>query len=214
MASERNRILNLIDYLETLNIEINWGKNKAQGNKGFFRVKSNQYRIDISKDLSDTEALRVLVHEFAHYIHYKNDKTLKALDFLNTKIDDNITEELISITVDSIPKETIEPLFNMQKELINNIKKIKSQNNSFLTKFELSSKQKILNRINAKISRINRYYNSTTELFARSMEKFILETNDFKNKAPALYKIYSEYITKDIILLNFINNVKIKLEEL
>lgn len=210
MASERNRILNLINYLESLDIKTNWGKNKAQGNKGFFRVKSNQYRIDISKNLSDSEALRVLVHEFAHYIHFKNDKTLKTLDFLNIKINDDITEELISITVDSIPKETIEPLFKLKNELKNSIKEIQSNKSNFITNIELNSKQKILNRINAKISRINRYYNSPTELFARSMEKFILEPEDFKKSAPLLHKIYSDYINRDIILLNFINNAKIK----
>ena len=32
-------------------------------------------------ELSDEEVLSVLLHEFAHYVHYKHDKKLKSLDF-------------------------------------------------------------------------------------------------------------------------------------
>ena len=39
MVSTRNRILNLVDYIESTGIVVNIGKNKAQGNKGFFKDK-------------------------------------------------------------------------------------------------------------------------------------------------------------------------------
>lgn len=207
MASERDRILNLINYIESLGLEVNCGKNKARGNKGFFRVKSDDYRIDISKNLDEKETLRVLVHEFSHYIHYVNDKSLKTLNFLNTDIDDILMEELISVTVDSVPKETVRPLFEMQMALKKSIAELGCPSFNLYKQAELKMKKRMLNSINSKISRINRYYNSTTELFARSMEKFILEKDKFQMIAPNLFRIYTEYANKNSQLLNFIKNV-------
>ena len=86
------------------------------------------------------------MHEFAHYVHYTYDKTLKSLDFIIDE-NDELTEELIKLTVDSI---------------------------------------------NSKISRLNRYYNSPTELFARSMEAYILNREVFLKKAPNLAKHYNQ----------------------
>ena len=77
MACERNRIVELIDYLSSLGIDVNIAKNKARGNKGFFRVKEEKFRIDIAKGLSDDAVLSVLIHESAHFIHYQYDKKLK-----------------------------------------------------------------------------------------------------------------------------------------
>lgn len=202
MVSDRDRILKLREYLESLGLVVNLGRNKARGNKGFFAVKSEKFRIDLSKDLSDAEALRVLVHEFSHYIHYKNDKTLKSLNFLNAEIDDVLMEELISTTVDLIPKETIKPLFDLRETLKKEIKTKQNQKFSLFMQFELQSSQKKLYRINRKISKINRYYNSMTELFARSMEEFLLKTEAFKLKAPNLYLLYSDFLKSDEVLSN------------
>ena len=44
-----------------------------------------------------------------------------------------------------------------------------------------------MKRINSKISKLNRYYNSKTELFARAIELYISDKDTFKNKAPILY---------------------------
>ena len=83
MASERNRILNLIEYIQSYGITVNIGKNKAQVNKGFFKVTNKEkYRIDIAKGLDEISILSCLVHEFSHFIHYKYDNTLKNLDFI------------------------------------------------------------------------------------------------------------------------------------
>lgn len=204
MVSERDRILKLSEYVESLGLVVNIGKNKARGNKGFFTVKSEKFRIDLSKDLSDAEALRVLVHEFSHYIHYKNDMTLKSLKFLNAEIDNVLMEELISITVNLIPKETVKPLFDLRETLKKEIKTLQNQKSSMFMQFELQSRQKKLNSINRKISKINRYYNSITELFARSMECFMLKTEEFKLQAPNLHKVYLNYVKTDSEISNFI----------
>ncbi len=117
MADKRNRILDLVKYLNSLGIVVNVGKNKARGNKGVFINTPKSYRIDVSGKLTEDEILSVLVHEFAHYIHYTYDKSLKSLEFVFSPFDDEILEELISVTVQQIPKDYAESLF-CQKELI------------------------------------------------------------------------------------------------
>lgn len=200
MAGERNRILNIIDFLESCGIEVNAGKNKARGNKGFFRAKGGSFRIDIAKGLSDDAVLRTFVHEFAHFVHYKYDKTLKSLDFIFENFNDEILEELIELTVDSIPKETISPLFAAKESF-------KKEVNS-LNPMQRKYGQIMLRRINSKISRLNRYYNSPTELFARSMEMYVMNSAKMSEKAPCIKKIYDEVINtnKLPILTLFIKN--------
>ena len=206
MVSERNRILELVNYIESLGITVNCAKNKARGNKGFFKVKAEKFRIDIAQGLSDEEILRVLVHEFSHYIHYKNDKTLKSLNFILPTIDNLLLEELITLTVDAIPKETIEPLFKMHERLEKEVNSIKKDKNSFVMYLELQSKERLLKSVKTKMQRVNRYYNSKTELFARSMEQFILNVENFRLRAPNLYNLYSEFVEtkKDLELNNFL----------
>lgn len=128
MVSERDRILELVNYIESLGVEVNIGKNKARGNKGIFLSKSGQYRIDISKQTDNT--LPTLLHEFAHYIHLKNDSSLKSLDFIFPLISEEEEEELIKVTVDSIPSDYANSLYDMKQhyEQLNkiNLSKIKA----------------------------------------------------------------------------------------
>lgn len=117
MACERDCIIRFIDYIESLGIEINLGKNKARGNKGFFKARGVNYRIDVSKGLSDEEKLKVLVHEFVHYVHFTHDRTLKSAEFLFGEDTESYEEDLIKLTVESIPKSTAEPLFAKKSRL-------------------------------------------------------------------------------------------------
>ena len=250
MASERNRILKIVEYLNSCGIEVKIGKNKARGNKGFFATQGATFRIDIAKGQSEDVVERILTHEFAHYVHYRQDKTLKNLDFIFRDCSDTIMEELISLTVESIPKESVEPLFKCKKELeleickLENLlkekniglkkdvyfsqieKKIINSSLKYLLKYDkvkvvecfstklysiddlgydkdidlylrLKSKQRFLKRINSKISKLNKYYNSPTELFARSFEYFIYEKIKFKEIAPYTYRYYEELLNGD-----------------
>ena len=251
MAGQRDRILKIINYLESLGIEVNIGKNKARGNKGFFKTNNNSYRIDISKGLSEEETLRVLVHELAHYVHYCEDKTLKSLNFIFGKDYENFQEDLISLTVDAVPKDFANKLFDIRDSIKNEIndisKQIKafypdirlSQDNNKIAKdiskseykyllkydkvrvfsgfrnkvysienlrkefpdikpeheryLQLNSLKRKLRRINSRISRLNRYYNKPSELFARSMEYFILKPECMKHETPKLYEYYKQH---------------------
>ena len=248
MANKRNRILDLTNYLESIGITVNIAKNKAQGKKGFFKVKNNNYRIDIAKGLDEEETIRTLSHEFAHYIHYQNDKTLKSLSFIFPDNDD-VLEELISITVNSILKDSIKPIFNEIEKLKKEItfytedikkdipefkegsncdvleKKIKKTSLKYLLKKDvvkiigpfsseilnvnllegnsieekyvlLKSKQRLLKRLRTRVSTLNKYYNTPTELFARSFEAFIYEENYLKENSPIIYNCYKKFTKK------------------
>ena len=116
MVSERNRIVNLVKYLESCGITINIAKNKARGHRGYFKAIGDAFRIDIARGLSEDAVLRTLAHEFAHYVHYNYDKTLQSLDFIFEE-SEALLEELISITVEIIPKHNVKPLFDLKKKI-------------------------------------------------------------------------------------------------
>lgn len=249
MACERDCILEFVNYLKSLDIDVNIGKNKAGGNNGFFKAVRNKYRIDISKNLSESEIIRVLIHEFVHYLHYKSDKTLKSTDFIFNGLYGSYEEDLIKLTVDSIPKMTARELFiqkdDCKKEIdrlinklavafpdvklsnknniieksilktdlkyllkhdrvrvispfsrkvysIENIEKsFSSANPEYINYIKLCSKKRELNRLNSKISRLNRYYNSPAELIARSFEYYILKPDYMCSLTPNLYSYYN-----------------------
>ena len=197
MDDKRNRILELVSFIQSLGIEVNIGKNKARGNKGFFRAKEGSFRIDIAKNQKEEEILHLLVHEFAHYLHYTNDKTLKSLDFIFNENDD-LQEEMIELTVNLIPKSSIEPLFRAKDELTEEIKSG--------TNVELQ--RKALRRVNAKIARLNRYYNMPTELFARTLETYFTANDKCKVIAPIVtQQIESTLANNKFPVLNTLNNI-------
>ena len=255
MDNKRNRINELVKYFETLGIEINLCKNRARGNKGFFKAKGECFRIDIAKSLSEDEVLRVLIHEFAHYIHYSYDKKLSSLNFiLGNELDENLLEELIRLTVDCILQNEISPLFEKKNQLKSDIKNLSMLIKASIPDFKLSircreleskinktcykyllkydrvkilsgfsakiisiadlkndldenaknyllikSKQRAMNRINSRISKYNKYYNSNTELFARSVEMFALKPQITKKMAPTVYQIYQKALDENTI---------------
>ncbi len=248
MVSERNRKLR--NYLESLGITVNIGKTKARGNKGFFRGNSTgNFRIDIAANLTEEDITSVLTHEFAHYLHYTYDNTLKNLDFIFGKVDNSVREELIKVTVNEIPKDFATELIKQKEELSAQIKFctkiIKSHYPNFLisTPFKtiersikwpakyllkydrirffnrtysvktiendfgylsqvqstyiiLKSKQRAIKRINAKISRLNKYYNCEAELFARFISLYFLKPHSALNLAPLTSKLLSNIIEK------------------
>lgn len=238
MAGARDRILEISTYLESLGIQVNMGKNKALGNKGLFRFgKNHLFRIDISKNLDDNEKIPVLVHEFAHFLHYKYDNNLKSLEFIFEDFSDEIREELTEVTVQEIPKATAVSLYKTKELLREEISKIadsiklefnnfkisepnKTIENSinfpaiYLLKYDrvkvfgriysvesldndfeyltlpqqqyiiLKSKQRALKRINAKISKLNKYYSEPSELFARFTTQYFLYNDNIHKIAP------------------------------
>lgn len=256
MVNKRNRVLEITEYLESLGIEVNIGKNKARGNKGFFKSDGKSFRIDVAKNLTEETILKVLIHEFAHFVHYQYDKTLNTLEFIIDKpLNDILIEEMISLTVDSIPKEAAAPYFDAKEKVKKEIKnivqtltinypdfktsksiksieqKINKTNLKYILKYDrvkvienfksniysiqelncqdkdvenylkLKSLQRNLKRINSKITRLNKYYNAPTELFARSLETYITQKELFAKKAPNLLHYYDAAVQQQKVPL-------------
>ena len=112
MDYQGNRVLKLAEYIRTFGVEVNLGKNKARGNKGVFFNKKDTYRIDISNKLDKDSQLSTLLHEFAHFIHFKYDKTITSLDFVFSSLSLEEQRELLEITVQNVPKKVAVFLYN------------------------------------------------------------------------------------------------------
>lgn len=246
MVGERNRVIELKEYLSSLGICVNIGKNKARGHKGIFMHRLDFSRIDVSDDVEPEKVLSVMLHEFAHYIHYSYDKKLLSLDFIFDNFTDEIREELIKITVNEVPKDFAENLYRKKEHLGKELKKLSLQMKALNPDFKLSeknknieknikypfkyllkydrikfmsqiylvqeaekynlgevnllylqikSKQRAIKRINSKISRLNKYYNNPTELFARFLDAYYTKQQQTFLTAP----VACSYIKKSNI---------------
>ncbi len=143
MACERDRIIALADYFNSLGINLNLLTTKARGNKGVFIRKSNGInRIDISKDADSEQILSIMLHEFAHFVHSQYDKTMNSLDFVFGEITEDIKEELVNVTLQAIPKEYISPLFKQKNKINSEIKKLASDIRAKHQNFKLSMRCK------------------------------------------------------------------------
>ena len=76
---------------------------------------------------------------------------------------------------------------------------------------KLKSRRRNLKKINTKISRLNKYYNSTTELFARSFELYITDKKLLNKIAPKVADAYEQVLSKNCIpmLSNFVSKVNV-----
>jgi hypothetical protein len=146
MACERNRILELKKYLSSLGIDTNISKTNARGHNGVFIHKAGGFRIDISKKLDDENVLPVMLHEFAHYIHYSYDKNLKSLDFIFGELTDEVKEELIKITVHKIPKDFASSLYSAKDKVNLEIRELSEKIKKEHKDFKLSQNYKAIEK--------------------------------------------------------------------
>lgn len=101
MSYDRSKPLtkrNVAEFLRSLNIEVKTNT-KARGNQGLYQKN----RIDIARGLNEEKAIQVLVHEFAHHIHYKIDKDFlkkggSLENIFNTNNIEEIRNELTYVT--------------------------------------------------------------------------------------------------------------------
>ena len=117
---------NLIAFLTSLNLEVRTNT-KARGNQGLYQKN----RIDIARGLDEERAIEVLVHEFAHHIHYKIDKDfIKNGGSLETlfKTSDitEIKEELINVTKLIDKNSRLQIFLNAKEEASKTIKSMQN----------------------------------------------------------------------------------------
>ena len=194
MGSIRNKINILKHIAEKHGIQIRIAQNKARGNKGFFKTKTNGlFQIDISKNLTETEIISTLLHEIAHFVHFAHDKQLQNLDFVFEDFNNEIHEELIKITVDKIPKNTAQELINKRSDLKKEIKYLSQNLKNFnKTKFYLPPLNYLLKYDRVKI--FNTIYSID------NLEK------DFTNLSPNEYS-YFKLLSKKRLLKRYNNKI-------
>lgn len=127
MVEIRNRInkIDFINFLKSLGIDVRLNT-KARGHQGFCTVK----RIDISKDLDEAKVIDVLLHEFAHFVHFKlepeivkTDGTLEKLFSTSDKQEtERIEKELSQITQFVFDSTQIRRLKAVKENLAHKIK--------------------------------------------------------------------------------------------
>lgn len=121
MVSQRNQLKELERYLSRIGISVNIGKNKARGNQGIF-IAGKELRIDVSNAVDENARLSILLHEFAHYVHYCYDHKLKSLKCIFGELTENEEEELLRVTVHKIPKDSAKFLYSKKNTIKNDIR--------------------------------------------------------------------------------------------
>ena len=129
MSYDRSKPLtkrNVIDFMRALNIEVKTNT-KARGNNGLYQKN----RIDVARGLTEEQAIDVLVHEFAHHIHYKIDKDFlknggSLENIFNTSNIVEIKEELKNVTNLIDKNSRINIFLKAKEEASNQIKGMQS----------------------------------------------------------------------------------------
>lgn len=129
MSYDRSKPLtkkNIIEFLRSLNIEVKTNT-KARGNQGLYQKN----RIDISRGLKEEQAIEVLVHEFAHHIHYKIDKDFlknggSLENIFNTNDIVEIQAELSNVTNLIDKNSRIKMFLDAKEEISKQIKGMQS----------------------------------------------------------------------------------------
>ncbi|MCM1265785.1 MAG: hypothetical protein NC200_06260, partial [Candidatus Gastranaerophilales bacterium] len=74
--------------------------------------------------LDDENAIKTLVHEYAHYVNYLLDKKVKNLEVLFKEDTPELREELLAVTHFVDKNATCHKLFNEREKLKQSIKKL------------------------------------------------------------------------------------------
>lgn len=261
MVEIRNRIdkREFIKFLKSLGIDVHLNT-KARGHQGFCTVK----RIDISKNLEEEKVIDVLLHEFAHFVHFKlepeivkTDGTLEKIFHTKEQAELNkIEKELLQITqfvFDSTQirrlkavKENLAVKIKAERDLIRSKypkyqtgkkfqefeKYIRHTNAKYLLKYDrvlikggwfnhdttisiktidldfprmpkefcayikMKSYERHRQRINSRLSKINRYLNNPTELFARFFQFYCEDKEAAEKFAPTATTRFKNLLSK------------------
>ena len=137
MVGTRNETLiknELIRYISSLGIDVKT-LTKARGNRGFFK----EGRIDVSKTLDDYSAVKVLIHEFAHYVHHQIDNKMQSLEKVLGQDNETIRNELLQVTM-FVDKNSVCKKLNTERERLKlRIKTLSDSIKTTYPKFSLNS---------------------------------------------------------------------------
>ena len=199
MVYDRSKPLtkrNLVEFFKSLNIEVKTNT-KARGNQGLYQKN----RIDISRGLQEERAIEVLVHEFAHHIHYEIDKDfVKSGGSLQNLFDtDNISQiksELVQVTNLIDKNSRLKILIDSKQEASN---KIKSMQNAIRRDYPEFMRSKKFKEFESYIKHSEAKYLVKYDVI-RIMQGFffkkerILSVKNIENDFPDMPKAFQTYI--------------------
>lgn len=258
MTYDRSKPLtkrNVIEFLRSLDIEVHTNT-KARGNNGLYQKN----RIDVARGLDEEKAINVLVHEFAHHIHYKIDKDFvktggslecifkvmnceeiqKELVELTNKFDKNSkmnifknAKEEVSHQIKGMQKviQNEFPKFQRSKKFEEFEKYIKDSDAKYLIKYDavrltagfffkkeriltvknieqdfpdmpkafqlyirLCSMQRKQAKITRRLNKMNKYFEKPTELFARFVQYYFVNSSEVAKIAPITTQRFNELL--------------------
>lgn len=197
MAQKRNCInkKKFIKYLKSLGIDVR-NNTKARGHNGFCTDR----RIDVAKNLDDFTASSVLLHEFAHYVHFKLEPSLLgnggSLNVLfNTENTDEIEEELFKLSLKVFDSKVLDKIEAMKKSVSEKIKEQKNIIKSYFPDFKISGKFKEFNKY-IKISEARYLLKYDRVLYKKYWfsKKKIISIDSLGKDFPDMPKAFASYI--------------------
>jgi len=197
MAQERNCVnkKDFIKYLKSLGIDVH-NNTKARGHHGF----CSQNRIDVDKNLDDVSASKVLMHEFAHYVHFQlepsllsNGGSLKVL----FKTDDTalIESELFKLSLKVFDSRVLNKIETMKADINNKIKEHKKIIVASFPNFKICSKFKEFNKFikHSDAKYLLKYDRVQIKKFWFS-KKRIISIDSLNKDFPDMPEAFSSYI--------------------
>lgn len=168
----------LIKYFRSLGITVHTGT-KARGHQGFF-LKN---RIDISKNIPENRVIPTLLHEFAHYIHYKLEldmnKTGGSLETLFKSSNPIYKEELIKITNFVDNNSLCIRLYEHKDRVKEKIKEYEKIVKLYYPKFQRSKK----------FSEFEKYIKKSNARYLLKYDRVRLVENGFFKRTTKLYSV-------------------------
>ncbi len=187
---------NVIEFLRECGIEVKTNT-KARGNQGLYQKN----RIDLAKNIKDDKAISVLVHEFAHHIHYKTDKdfikTGGSLEKLfDTKDIKEIKSELIQVTRLTDKNSRLTVFLDAKEETSKTIKSMQSAIKRDYPNFQRSKKfvefEKYIKNTDAKYLTKYDVIKIIKGFFIK--KEVILSVKNIENDFPNMPKAFQIYI--------------------
>ena len=187
---------NVTEFLRDCGIEVKTNT-KARGNQGLYQKN----RIDLSRNIKDDKAIAVLVHEFAHHIHYKIDKDFVknggSLEKLfDTKDINEIKSELVQVTRLTDKNSRLTVFIEAKEETSKTVKSmqsaIKRDYPNFLRSKKFSEFEKYIKNSDAKYLVKYDAIRIVKGFFLK--KEHILTVKNLENDFPDMPKAFQIYI--------------------
>ena len=185
----------LITYIKNLGLTVNTAT-KARGHRGFFLNN----RIDISKNIEENKIVPTLLHEFAHYIHYKIEPEINKSGGTLNKIfnSDNpiYKSELEKVTQFVDENSRLVNLYNQKHQLKEKIDIEEYVIKKYFPEFKRSEPFKLIEKIikKSEMKYLLKYDRVKIWNGSLSLKTRVISTDNVENDFPNYEKYVYSYL--------------------